>query len=226
MKYHCVYTAAEVVWSPWCLFIASVNLKKKKRKKNYILEKTIYSLWGKRQCISDCASTWYAPTGYCKGGMIHWKNKGVKSWPDENISRRYSEDFPCVISVTQVGVGYGSRKTLFWEAQSHPELGAASGAVPCSPQLLQTPQSLRKLFLSLALVLYFEKGLLVSAQVSFLFWESYSLKNSSIFFPWKGNLDTVQPRIDIINNNLFWGNKSHCLISFFPLKYFVSVEYI
>lgn len=66
----------------------------------------------------------------------------------------------------------------------------------------------------------------VSAQVSFLFLGSYCLKNNNILFPLKGNLDTVQPRTDIINNNLFRGNKSHHLISFFPLKYFVLVENI
>lgn len=81
---------------------------------------------------------------------------------------------------------YGSRKALFWEGQSHPEVGAAGGAAPGSAQPLWTPRRVRRSLLSLALILQFEKELLVSAQVSFLVLGSYNLKNSNFCFFFKG----------------------------------------
>ena len=158
--------------------------------------------------------------------MIHWKDTGNKSWSDGNISRRYTDGFPCMISVTyvyvHVGEGYGSRKALSWESQSHPELGAAPG----SAQPLQTPWRARKSLLSLALILQFEKELLVSAQVSFLFLGSYSLKNSHFYFSFKGKSwysSTKNRALIIIYSETI---NPIILYLFFSLTCFVLVEYI
>lgn len=67
-----------------------------------------------------------------------------------------------------------------------PALGDSGSATPDSAQPLQTPRRERMSLPSLALVLRLEKEFLVSAQVSFLFWGSYNLKNSNFYFSFKG----------------------------------------
>lgn len=53
---------------------------------------------GKRKHISGCANM-RGTDWIMEGRMINWENTGDKSWSDENISGRYTDGFPCMISI-------------------------------------------------------------------------------------------------------------------------------
>lgn len=136
----------------------------------------------------------------------------------------YDLYYICVCPYVQEG--YGSRKALFREGQSHPEVGAAGGAAPSPAQPLWTPRRVRRSLLSLALILQFEKELLVSAQVSFLVLGSYNLKNSNFYFFFKGKFwysSTKNRALIIIYSKTI---NPIILYLFFPLECFVLVKYI
>lgn len=134
--------------------------------------------------------------------MICWKNTGNKSWSDENHPRRYSDDFPHLISMMYVYVHmYGKAMGAGGPPSERAKATSAGWHWRCHPRLpqpLQTPRRERMLLLSLALIFQLEKELLVSAQVSVLFWRPTTWKMATFIFPLKGNPDTVQPKIELL----------------------------
>lgn len=124
-----------------------------------------------------------------EGEMIRWKNTGNKSWSDENHPRRYSDDFPCLISVMYVYVHmYGKAMGAGGPPSERAKATSAGWHWWCHPRLHAAPtdptegENVAPVSCS---HLTAWKGTTSQCTSIFLILASYNLKNSNFYFSFK-----------------------------------------